>query len=382
MKKVIFLILFITNYNAIAQDISLLQQFEGRYDFTMIGNTLNPSENEASSNCTINTSSSANLNLGFSDNIEAAYLYWAGSGTGDLDIKLNNENITAERTFESDYFGYQFFSAYADVTNQLIQTGNGNYTVSELDLQAVIPQYCQFGINFGGWAIVIIYANSSFPVNQINVYDGMQSVPSNITIQLDDLNVIDTEGAKIGFLAWEGDSALAVNESLTINGDLIGNDLNPETNAFNGTNSFTGATDLYNMDLDFYDISDNIEVGDTTATIQLSSGQDYVMVNCVVTKLNSRPPETILNVVPNGFSPNEDDNNDTFFITDLQNLHPDFELTIYNRYGNEIYKGNRETPLWDGLYKGKKLPTATYFYVLKLNNESDNTLRGWLYLNR
>ena len=82
-------------------------------------------------------------------------------------------------------------------------------------------------------------------------------------IQNNNLNVLDNEGAKIGFVAWEGDSALAVNESLRINGNVIGNPpLNPSTNAFNGTNSFTGNQDLYNMDIDVYDLQNNIEIGD------------------------------------------------------------------------------------------------------------------------
>ena len=382
MNRVYFYFIFLIAINTKAQDIGLLQEFNGRFDFTMIGNTLNPVENEGLSTCTILTSSSANLNLQPNDTIEAAYLYWAGSGSGDFEVSLNNENIIAQRTFESNYFGYLFFSAFADVTSQIKATGNGNYTLSQLDLTDIILPYCQFGINFGGWAIVLIYGNSNFPINQINVYDGMQSVPDNIIIQLDNLNVIDTTGAKIGFLAWEGDSALAVNESLTINGDLIGNDLNPNNNAFNGTNSFTGETNLYNMDMDFYSIEDNIEVGDTSATIALSSGQDYVMVNCVITKLNSRDPETIINLIPDGFSPNNDTINDLFIIPELELLHPDFNISIFNRYGNKVYNGNKDTAHWDGTYKNKLLPSGTYFYILNLNNETNIQLKGWLYMNR
>jgi hypothetical protein len=37
--------------------------------------------------------------------------------------------------------------------------------------------------------------------------------------------------------------------------------LNPVDNAFNGTNSFTGSTSLYNMDLDVYTIQNNINIG-------------------------------------------------------------------------------------------------------------------------
>ncbi len=383
-KFFLLIIMLFVIVKSFSQDISLLYQFNGKMDFTMIGNTLNLIENEALSTCTINTSSSANLNLNSGETIVSAYLYWAGSGTGDLEIKLNGQNIVAQRTFENFQSGRPFFSAYADVTSQVQETGNGNYTVSELDLTDVIANYCANGTNFGGWAIVIIYRSNTLPFNQINIYDGMQSVPSSIAIHLDNLNVIDNAGAKIGFIAWEGDSSLAVNESLRINGDLIGNPpLNPSNNAFNGTNSFTGETNLYNMDLDYYDIENYIEVGDTEATIELTSGQDYVMVNCVVTKLNSHPPRIIqIPTVPEGFSPNGDAINDVFLIRNLRENYGNFELKIYNRYGNIVYEGDKNSPDWDGTYNEQKLPASTYYYLLNLNDNYIGIMRGWVYLNR
>src|SRR5690606_4515720 len=108
-------------------------------------------------------------------------------------------------------------------------------------------------------------------------------------------NVIDNVGAKIGFLAWEGDKSIAWSETLSRNGQPLSNPpLNPENNAFNGTNSFTGSDELYNMDLDVYDIQDYISITDSTATIKLTSSQDVVMINAVVTKLNSQLPDATI----------------------------------------------------------------------------------------
>ncbi|MHA3788709.1 T9SS type B sorting domain-containing protein [Flavobacterium hauense] len=286
-------------------DISLYEQFNGRYDFTFVGNTLNPAENnlEPIGVCAINTSSSANMNLQAGQTVVAAYLYWAGSGTGDLNIKLNGNDITAERIFPLiaitlDDIPRPYFSAFADVTALVQATGNATYTLSELDLTAVVidEMYCSNKTNFGGWAIAIVYEDSTLPLNQLNVYDGMQYVPNAISITLPSLNVVDNDGAKIGFMAWEGDSALAISESLTINGSVLSNALNPPTNAFNSTNSVTGATNLYNMDLDIYNIENYIAPGDETAEIELSSGRDFVMVNCIVTKLNSELPDATITI--------------------------------------------------------------------------------------
>ncbi|MDN3493442.1 T9SS type B sorting domain-containing protein [Winogradskyella bathintestinalis] len=284
-----------------AQDIALFQQFNGRYDYTAIGNTLNTLENGISGPCTILTSSSADLNLNINQNIIAAYLYWAGSGNGDLDISLNGIPVSAERNFSDALDSVRvFFAAFADVTDIITEQGNTTYTVSDLDLNTIISPYCPTGTNFGGWAMTIIYQEDSLSLNQLNVYDGLQSVPDFLSITLDNLNVLDNEAAKIGFVAWEGDRSIAVNEQLTINGNVISNyPLNPANNAFNGTNSFTGANNLYNMDIDVYNIQDNISIGDTSATIALTSGQDFVMINNIITVLNSQLPDATISIENN-----------------------------------------------------------------------------------
>ena len=298
-KVNIFYFLFIcSTIQLVAQDIALYQQFNGRYDYTAIGNTMNTEENGLLGACTILTSSSANLNLSSDQNIVAAYLYWAGSGDGDFNITLNDIEVTAERTF-SDALDTDrvFFAAFADVTSIITTLGNADYTISNFDLTGVISPYCPSGTNFGGWAITIIYGDENLPLNQLNVYDGLQSVPTFLSITLDNLNVLDNEDAKIGFVAWEGDNGIAVNEQLTINGSVISNfPLNPANNAFNGTNSFTGASDLYNMDIDVYNIQNNINIGDTSATISLTSGQDFVMINNVITVLNSQLPDATITI--------------------------------------------------------------------------------------
>ena len=299
----IFIIISFISFSFYGQDISLFKQYNGRYDFVFIGNTLNTIENNniegiPSPPCTILTNSSALLNLNQDNSIENAYLYWAGSGTGDFEVKLNNQTISASRTFSNENSrSFPFFSAFADVTSLIQSTGNGIYNFSDLDLTDIIADYCPFGGNFAGWAIVIIYKNKDLPLNQLTVYDGLQSVPNEINITLNSLNVIDNNDAKIGFVAWEGDKNIAINESLFINGNLIDNPpLNPGNNAFNGTNSFFGTSDLYNMDLDVYNIQNNIKIGDTNASIRLTSNQDFVMINAIVTKLNSQLPDATIRI--------------------------------------------------------------------------------------
>ncbi len=329
--KSFILLAILVQFNLQAQDVSIYQQFNGRFDYTAIGNTLNLVENELFTECSILTTSSADLNLNSNQEIIAAYLYWAGSGSGDFDLLLNGQPISAERSFsDSIDENRNFFAAFADVTTLLQDEGNTTYTVSELDLTDIITPFCPTGTNFAGWAITIIYQDDTLPLNQLNVYDGLQSVPDNLTINLENLNVLDNEGAKIGFVAWEGDAEIAVNEQLSINGNPISNPpLNPINNAFNGTNSFTGTSNLYNMDIDVYDIQNNINIGDTTATISLTSGQDFVMINNIITVLNSQLPDATISL------------SDVFLNCGDDNI--DIDYTVFNSNSTDVLPAN--TPI-------------------------------------
>ena len=308
------------------QDVSLYQQFNGRYDFTFLGNTMNPEENTFQPSPTILTTSSATLNLQPDDVVEKAFLYWAGCGIGDFNVKLNGVDIVAERTFSNVLqTQYNFFSAFVDITSQIQSTGNGNYTLSDLDVTSFINLHFQNKTNFAGWAIVVVYYNPNLPLNQLNVYDGLQVVSqqqNELNITLNSLNVIDNNDAKIGFLAWEGDVGLSNNETLSINENILSNTLNPADNAFNGTNTITNSTELYNMDLDIYSIQDNIDIGDTSAQIQMTSSQDFVMINAIVSKLNSQLPDATISID----ATNQACNSNIFFI----------DFTVYNVNSTEI----------------------------------------------
>ena len=300
MKRIIslfFLLQILYSTSVRSQDISLYEQINGRYDFTFVGNTMNSAENNPINYLVTGTTSSADLNLNPNDTLIRAYLYWAGSGDGDFEVELNGIPIIAERTFShfqdkpNGYFTY--FSAFKDITSIVAASGNGTYTLSDLDISAFEIQHYYQKTNFAGWAILIVYQNDALPLNQLNIYDGLQGVPNSLQIDLTNLYVLDNSGATAGFIAWEGDSQLAT-ETFTVNGIALSNTLNPINNVFNSTNSVTGSTTLYNMDLDIYDIEDYIEVGDTQAIIKLSSDQDFIMINTVVTKLNSQLPDATI----------------------------------------------------------------------------------------
>jgi len=96
-------------------------------------------------------------------------------------------------------------------------------------------------------------------------------------------------------------------------------------------------------------------------------------------------------IVYNAVSPNGDGMNDTFHIKGIDK-YPDNTVEIYNRWGVKVYdtngyneSNNMFAGYSDGratVKRGEKLPTGTYFYIIKYNNGSKVIEQaGYLYIN-
>ncbi|HZJ19317.1 MAG TPA: gliding motility-associated C-terminal domain-containing protein, partial [Pricia sp.] len=98
----------------------------------------------------------------------------------------------------------------------------------------------------------------------------------------------------------------------------------------------------------------------------------------VTVNLTNCDPEDYGFFIPDGFSPNSDGRNDTFFIPNIEIIFPDFTLEILNRYGSTLFEGNRSNPAWNG----EKAANGVYFYIVNYNKEGHEPIQGRLYLNR
>ncbi len=73
-------------------------------------------------------------------------------------------------------------------------------------------------------------------------------------------------------------------------------------------------------------------------------------------------------IIPDAFSPNDDLVNDTWVIGNIE-LYKDAVITIYNRWGQELWESERGYPnAWDGRSKGINMPMDGYHYVIDLHN--------------
>ena len=135
---------------------------------------MNSAENNSTTLPVTATSSTATLNLNANDIVEKAFLYWAGSGDGDFEVTFNSTAISPDRTFgytrTINNVTFTYFSAFKDVTSFIQSSGNGDYTLSDLDISPFEELHLTRKTNFAGWALIIVYENSTLPVNQINIY--------------------------------------------------------------------------------------------------------------------------------------------------------------------------------------------------------------------
>lgn len=80
--------------------------------------------------------------------------------------------------------------------------------------------------------------------------------------------------------------------------------------------------------------------------------------------------------VPSGFTPNGDGVNDVWEIDIIAERFPNAELTIFNRWGEELYRSVGYGKPWDGTYNGKNLPVGTYYFVLDLKDNAYENITG------
>ncbi|MBI3519717.1 MAG: gliding motility-associated C-terminal domain-containing protein [Bacteroidetes bacterium] len=71
----------------------------------------------------------------------------------------------------------------------------------------------------------------------------------------------------------------------------------------------------------------------------------------------------------NNFTPNNDGYNDTWSIGRLENF-PDFELFVYNRWGQLVHHQENQYIPWDGKSLTIPTPDATYYYILYLSKDN------------
>ncbi|MEZ4815672.1 MAG: hypothetical protein R3A80_10770 [Bdellovibrionota bacterium] len=283
-----------------ATSVTLYNSFAGNLNFVTGGGTMRTGADGSGGQCNTTTGpvNGTISTIPSGATIEAAYLYWAGSGvTADLNVTFNGTNVTADRSF-SEVFNYppdyDYFGGFKDVTS--LVTGNGTYSFSNLTVDTGSP-WCGSSAVLAGWALVVIFSHPSEDFRVVNVYDGLQQfrgssitlTPSNFKIPSSPIN------GRFAVVSWEGDvgnsaSLSGFNENITFNGNALTDTANPTNNQFNSTiNKYGTSNNYYGVDIDSYDVDSFLSAGQTSATSVYSSGGDLVLLNAQVISVTNTP---------------------------------------------------------------------------------------------
>lgn len=69
-------------------------------------------------------------------------------------------------------------------------------------------------------------------------------------------------------------------------------------------------------------------------------------------------------LIPNSFTPNEDNRNDYFFPV-LQCEYSYYSFTVFDKWGNQIFTTNNPNGKWDGRFKGNLCEEDIYVYKIE-----------------
>jgi len=100
----------------------------------------------------------------------------------------------------------------------------------------------------------------------------------------------------------------------------------------------------------------------------LSGNQDYATQG-VLQPIIKFKDCNLLHLIPSAFTPNHDNLNDYFGVKNWP-VTSSFELCIYNRWGQLVFKTNNVLECWKGESNRQPQPTGTYVYTIKASTST------------
>ncbi len=129
------------------------------------------------------------------------------------------------------------YSSFADVTDIVAAAGAGTYWGAD------VPAATGFG-RYGGWSLVVAYANPQEPLRDLVVYDGFHLVEANdpLDLTIPDLRTLPSGpiDATVGWIGLDGDQDRTGDQLQVTYGTLV-DAQNPNRNVANSTVSDRGA---------------------------------------------------------------------------------------------------------------------------------------------
>ncbi len=195
------------------------------------------------------------------------------------------ERLTGELDESTEVRGA--YGVFVDVTDQVRSSGQGEYTVANVQSATGEDRYA-------GWAIVVAYEAPGDPPRNLTVFDGLQAVTQGqpaLTIPVSGFQtpLSGPVRTRLGFIAYEGDLGLS-GDSAALDGRPLTDAVNPPNNFFNSGISidgrpFTAKTPDYVNQLGFdaklIRIDGILGNGATSAKIALKTSSDQYLPQAI-----------------------------------------------------------------------------------------------------
>lgn len=78
--------------------------------------------------------------------------------------------------------------------------------------------------------------------------------------------------------------------------------------------------------------------------------------------------------LPNAFSPNGDGSNDVFCVQGKNRCISNFQMMVYDRWGEKVFQCFDLSTCWDGTYRGKVLSPDVYVYYITARDQNQKEL--------
>jgi len=252
--------------------------------------------------------------------------------------------------------------------------------IPELDIQIYTQDESCYNAKDGKISI----AYTSGGIGTIRYYIGNTAVnngdtlrdlsPGNYTI-----NAIDSLGCE-----WNTDISIEAAPQLWVSlGDDIIVNTADKTIRIEADNNFTTIQNmqwyidgqLIDNDNTYYEFTPS---KDTQIEVVLTDDKGCTQSDTLIIHLDIT--EEIEVYIPNIFSPNGDGLNDVWSISGSKAIKEIEYVAIYDRWGEQVYRKEHipvdtyRTELWDGRYKGQKVNSGVYVYILGLKTQDDKQI--------
>ncbi len=242
--------------------------------------------------------------------------YTVEGQASDLETVLYQDTYYDENMNEVE--GCMFFYTYRVDVTDILQRHNtqdarpliGTYKVQNVYAYTGNPYYSRTTV-LAGWSLFIVYASPDQAPKKIYYYTKFNNIwDSSYTMIPSGFEVPGEARAKITFFIGEGDQGISgpciniacdngtTQEGIYFNDSVLSDICNPLQNAYNSTVN-TGLadaegacrTDQYSIDLDTFDVSPLVSLGDTSANIRWETGQDQIYTNYLLLSIDSKLPD-------------------------------------------------------------------------------------------